>query len=326
MFKKVRISFLLIFLVIGNIICFAQKNPLPNGDDYYHSYTKANDTVRIYDKADNLVREAYLKEGRAIDFYNEEIFWTHFKSKYLIIEMLPKSQDKIEYLYTSAKSFDSLGSEIFNEKNGKWKISRFGFKEDFYATSKEKNNANKYSILNINKKETNVLKEEYYKKQNIHHSTYYIDGHKNFELFSRFNDRGLLSDALLVRVNNRGLINEQKHFRLRKALYDSVGALIELKEWRSANYLQVEKLIEKNGLDFFLNVIFEKPLDYFKLEVLHVTLYDYKNGNLSKFKGKYEHSDMHHENRYFYDKKNRLVTDKGYQNKMHLYTTKYYYE
>ncbi|WP_158978885.1 hypothetical protein [Cellulophaga sp. L1A9] len=56
------------------LICFfgySQKKLLPNGDDYYHSYTKANDTVRIYNIADNLVREAYLKEGRAIDFNNE---------------------------------------------------------------------------------------------------------------------------------------------------------------------------------------------------------------------------------------------------------------
>ncbi|ADV51241.1 hypothetical protein Celal_3997 [Cellulophaga algicola DSM 14237] len=322
----IRILIILILFLSKSTPSFSQKKPLPNGDDYYHSYTTANDTVRIYDIGDNLVREAYLKEGRAIDFNNEAIFWTHFKSKYLIIEMLPESEDIIEYLYTSAKSFDSLGSEIFNENNGKWKISRFGFKEDLYATSKEKNNANKYSTLNINKKETNVLKEEYYKKQNIHHSTYYIDGHKNFELFSRFNDRGSLSDALLVRVNNRGQINEQKHFRLKKALYDSVGALIELKEWRSTNYLQIENLIEKNGLDFFLNVIFEKPLDYFELEVLRVLSFHYENGNLIKFKNKYDHSNIYLEHRYFYDEKNRLVTDKGFQNKMHLYTTKYYYD
>ena len=55
----IRILIILILFLSKSTPSFSQKKLLPNGDDYYHSYTKVNDTVRIYDIGDNLVREAY---------------------------------------------------------------------------------------------------------------------------------------------------------------------------------------------------------------------------------------------------------------------------
>ncbi|MBO0593631.1 hypothetical protein I2486_19710, partial [Cellulophaga sp. E16_2] len=277
-FIKNPISITLLFLCVFG---YSQTKLLPNGDDYYHSYSKANDTVRIYDIGDNLVREAYLKQDRAVDFYNETIFWTHLESRYLLERnKFIKPANTVSYLYTK-----EIESEILSGgENGRlihrpYIVSTYGFNdlngsEDNYMDNplnhtdymtKNYSNAKKSSNTEILKSkyqpETKIIRK-YNEKENIHSCIFYSNDVKHLELFIRFNNQGLISDLLYIKTYSRGAKDESKNMWLKKMQYDDLGNIIEEKEWRFKDTNQVENFITEKGEDLFLSVIFENPANY----------------------------------------------------------------
>ncbi|MBO0594006.1 hypothetical protein I2486_21610, partial [Cellulophaga sp. E16_2] len=276
----IRILIILILFLSKSTPSFSQTKLLPNGDDYYHSYTTANDTVRIYDIGDNLVREAYLKEDRAVDFYNESIFWTHLESRYLLEwnrYIRPKNRNS--YLFTKEIELRILsGGKNGMSEHKPYKISPYGFSEfdgyeDNYIDSplnytdyKTKNSNPEKKIQSTKTPKPIVLSEKkiirkYNEKENIHSCIFYINDVKILDLFIRFNDQGLISDVLFSRIYPMSETGH-KNMYLKKMKYDDLGNIIEEKEWRFKDTNQVENFITEKGEDLFLSVIFENPANY----------------------------------------------------------------
>ncbi len=141
-----------------------------------------------------------------------------------------------------------------------------------------------------------------------------VKGDKEKELYFKFNEQDLVSNVLLINTQHAKTSKEQKSIIYKKAEYNEVGKIVELKEYKTKNYKQFDDLISKKGEDFFLNMLFEdmtKDIDFILFET---TTYTYKKDRLSCSEAILHYSKEELiEQKYKYDEQDRMIEMKLYQ-------------
>lgn len=298
---------------------FSQEQKVPKSNEFYHIYKKEGDIIRVYDVDSNLVREVHLDKDIAYDFFEKKIFLSHLESKYLVNTDFFKSKKTIEYLYDSKERRNSM--QIGEEKGyvKKYKTNLYGFREMLFSTSiydnknskyelpKQKSDNNGFDSFRDNTIYDYKSEQKFYEKERFFVYKLFKNDKKIKDLYVEFNEQNLVSQVFLIEINN----TENKrtgNINYKKAEYDSDGNIVELKEWRSKKYEQIESIFSGKKEEYILEKIFKRPQLFFKLTLLDVKLWTYKDGRLksSRVLDGSSNEEMIKEE-FEYDSKKRLV-------------------
>ncbi len=99
---------LILFFALYFFPSVAQEVSSVKDNNFYHTYKKEGDIIRVYDVDKNLVREAHLDKDIAYEYFDKKILLSHLESKYLRGINLFKSKKTIEFLYDSMERNGSI--------------------------------------------------------------------------------------------------------------------------------------------------------------------------------------------------------------------------
>ena len=127
-------------------------------------------------------------------------------------------------------------------------------------------------------------------------------------MFFSFNVQDLVSNILFITADDNNQFKKQKNISYKKALYNKDGKIVELKEYKTKDFKQFEKLISKKGEDFFLNMLFKDMIKHFEFIPFETTTYTYKKDRLSCSETTQHYSrNTIFEKKYKYDNHKRLI-------------------
>ncbi len=214
-----------------------------------------------------------------------------------------------------------IGEELGYVK--KFRINPYGFKEIIFSSSIYHNQNSTQKLPKSKNNGTNHTgnhKIDKYKSEKKFYDNGKVLIYKSFKndeqikgLYVEFNQFDLVCQVFFVEINN--IDNKQNsNVIYKKADYDTDGNIIELKEWRSKNYEQFEKVISDNGEEVFVDEIFNSPEKFFKLTFIDTKIWRYKDGRLksSSVLDGLSNEEINKEE-FRYDSKKRLIEVVSYQ-------------
>lgn len=315
--------------------CFSQKQKFPNGNDIFAFYEKTSDVIKIFDISDNLVREVYLKKDIAFSYINKKIILDHLGNTLFLNHKLIGSQKTVDYLYSFKEFEDLFISELGTIQ--KFRINELGLKvETFLSENSEENNeedtsefilTDRYPTIKRSLNSHYKINKEYDETSEIYNYSQHSKGHKEIEIYFKFNKHDLVSDLLVISIVNVNTPKEHKVIKYEKASYDNQGNLKKKKDFITKSHKQFSDLILKKGKKFFLEILFKETENYFDLIHSETHSYIYINELLTCKESISPYSaNKSVEYKYKYDENKRLIQIDTYQDDVNTEKEVFKYE
>ncbi len=320
--KAQKIIYLIFTIILTTTASFSQQQKIPKSSDFYHTYKKEGDIIRVYDVDKNLVREVYLGKGIAYNIYNKDILLTHMQNRFFLKEPIINSCKTKEYLYTGVDCKYFIQTDEGAGYTKKYKIDTYGFKKLVFSSSiydnepsppllsdkeMEKIDKEQDSLARLQPKVNYRIEEKH--NNDVFKYTTYKNDKKEIEYIIKFNGENLVSNVYLLFIIDGGTPQERYDISIQKAFYDQEKNLIKIKEWTSKNYNQFKDVIQDKGEEFFIDEVFKNPEKCFNLDLFLTTEYVYNKDCLLIEKKSIYHSYNNEITKvvYDYDIKKRLV-------------------